>query len=69
MLELIPPGLRIDFMGKAKPCIALSVLVILVGLGRLYGAAGSIKASTFVAVPFCNCALANQWISAWCVRS
>lgn len=35
MLELISPGLRVDFMGKAKPCIVLSVLVILVGLGSI----------------------------------
>jgi preprotein translocase subunit SecF len=31
MLELVPPGLRIDFLGKAKLCITISLLVILFG--------------------------------------
>jgi preprotein translocase subunit SecF len=35
MLELVPPGLRIDFLGKAKFCIALSLLVILLGIGSV----------------------------------
>ena len=35
MLELIPPGLRIDFLRKAKAAIALSVLVILIGIGSI----------------------------------
>jgi preprotein translocase subunit SecF len=35
MLELIPPGLRIDFVGKAKFCILVSLLVILCGLGSI----------------------------------
>ena len=36
MLEIVPPGLRFDFLGKAKPGIALSVLVILMGLGSIF---------------------------------
>jgi preprotein translocase subunit SecF len=32
MLELVPPGLNIDFLGKAKVCITISVVVILIGL-------------------------------------
>jgi preprotein translocase subunit SecF len=32
MLELVPPGLNIDFLGKAKICITISAVVILVGL-------------------------------------
>ncbi|MEE8302251.1 MAG: protein translocase subunit SecF [Candidatus Tectomicrobia bacterium] len=35
MLELIPPGLRIDFLRKAKAAIALSILVILIGIGSI----------------------------------
>ncbi len=35
MLEIIPAGLRIDFLGKAKPAITLSVLAILVGLSSI----------------------------------
>jgi preprotein translocase subunit SecF len=35
MLELVPPGLNIDFLGKAKYCITASVLVILLGLGSI----------------------------------
>lgn len=35
MLELIPPGLRIDFFGKARLSIALSLLVILIGIGSI----------------------------------
>ncbi len=29
MLELVPPGLNIDFISKAKMCITISVVVIL----------------------------------------
>jgi len=35
MLELIPPGLQIDFIGKAKGHIAGSVVVILIGLASI----------------------------------
>jgi preprotein translocase subunit SecF len=35
MLELLPHGLNIDFIGKAKYFIAMSVLIILVGLGSI----------------------------------
>lgn len=35
MLELVPPGLNIDFIGKAKVCIAISLVVILIGLGSI----------------------------------
>jgi preprotein translocase subunit SecF len=35
MLELIPPGLQIDFIGKAKGYIAGSVVVILIGLASI----------------------------------
>ncbi len=35
MLELIPRGLNIDFVGKAKLCIALSLLIILLGIGSI----------------------------------
>jgi preprotein translocase subunit SecF len=35
MLELIPSGLHIDFIGKAKFFLALSLLVILVGIGSI----------------------------------
>jgi hypothetical protein len=37
MLELISPGLHVDFLGKAKLCIILSLFVILIGLGSLCG--------------------------------
>jgi preprotein translocase subunit SecF len=40
MLELIPPGLNIDFIGKAKFCIALSLLVILIGVGSIVARGG-----------------------------
>jgi preprotein translocase subunit SecF len=32
MLELVPPGLQLDFIGKAKIWISISVVVILIGL-------------------------------------
>jgi preprotein translocase subunit SecF len=35
MLELIPSGLHIDFVGKAKFFIVLSLLVILAGIGSI----------------------------------
>ena len=35
MLELIPSGLHIDFLGKAKFFIILSLLVILAGIGSI----------------------------------
>jgi preprotein translocase subunit SecF len=35
MLELLPSGLYLDFIGKAKFYIALSLLVILAGLGSM----------------------------------
>jgi preprotein translocase subunit SecF len=35
MLEIISPGSRIDFMGKAKVGITLSLLAILIGLGSI----------------------------------
>ena len=35
MLELIPRGLNIDFVGKAKFCITLSLLIILLGIGSI----------------------------------
>jgi len=35
MLELVPPGLQIDFLGKAKVCITVSAVVILIGLASI----------------------------------
>ena len=35
MLELIPRGLNIDFVGKAKICITISLLIILLGIGSI----------------------------------
>jgi preprotein translocase subunit SecF len=35
MLEIVPHGLHINFLGKAKLFIALSVLALLVGLGSI----------------------------------
>src|SRR6266436_8060508 len=35
MLEIVPPGLHIDFLGKAKLCIALSIVVIIIGLSAI----------------------------------
>ena len=35
MLELVPPGLNIDFISKAKIFITISVVVILIGLGSI----------------------------------
>jgi len=35
MLELVPPGLQVDFVGKAKGCIIVSVIVILIGLASI----------------------------------
>lgn len=40
MLELIPSGLNIDFISKAKVCIAISLVVILIGLGSIVGHGG-----------------------------
>src|SRR5919109_2727932 len=40
MLELVPPGLNIDFIGKAKVCMLLSVAVILIGLGSIVARGG-----------------------------
>ena len=61
MLELIPSGLHLDFIGKAKFFIALSLLVILVGIGSILHAAASIWALTFEAARCCNCASASRW--------
>jgi len=35
MLELIPRGLNIDFIGKAKFCITISLLIILLGIASI----------------------------------
>src|SRR5438128_1701319 len=35
MLELVPPGLQVDFVGKAKGCIIVSVIVILIGIAAI----------------------------------
>ncbi len=35
MLEIVPPGLHIDFLGKAKSGIALSIVVIIIGLSAI----------------------------------
>src|SRR6266446_6811651 len=35
MLELVPPGLQIDFVGKATRYILLSVVVIFIGLASI----------------------------------
>ena len=35
MLELVPPGLRIDFIGKAKIWISISVVVLLIGIASI----------------------------------
>jgi len=35
MLEIIPPGLHIDFVGKAKYFITLSLVLILLGAGSI----------------------------------
>ena len=35
MLEIVPPGCHLDFLGKAKPAIALSIVVILIGLSTV----------------------------------
>jgi len=35
MWQLIPSALRFDFIGKAKPFIALSLVVILIGIGSI----------------------------------
>jgi len=35
MLEIVPPGLHIDFLGKAKLGIALSIILILMGLSAI----------------------------------
>jgi preprotein translocase subunit SecF len=35
MLEFIRPGLHVDFVAKAKLCIALSLLVIVIGIGSI----------------------------------
>jgi preprotein translocase subunit SecF len=40
MLQLVPPGLNIDFIGKAKWCISLSIVVILVGIGSIIARGG-----------------------------
>ena len=35
MLEFVPPGLQVDFVGKAKGCIIVSVIVILIGIASI----------------------------------
>ncbi len=35
MLEFVPPGLQVDFVGKAKGCIIVSVIVILIGIAAI----------------------------------
>ena len=35
MLELVPPGLQVDFIGKAKIWISISVAVILIGIASI----------------------------------
>src|SRR5712692_1758224 len=35
MLELVPPGLQIDFVGKAKIWVSISVVVILIGMASI----------------------------------
>jgi len=35
MLELVPPGLRVDFIGKAKIWMSISVVVILIGIASI----------------------------------
>ena len=35
MLELVPSGLQIDFIGKAKIWISISVVVILIGIASI----------------------------------
>ena len=35
MWQLISPDSHFDFIGKAKPCIALSLVVILIGIGSI----------------------------------
>lgn len=40
MLRLIPANLHIDFLGKAKLCITISVVVILIGLASMVSRGG-----------------------------
>jgi preprotein translocase subunit SecF len=35
MLELVPPGLRVDFIGQAKIWMSISVVVILIGVASI----------------------------------
>ncbi len=35
MLELVPPGLQLDFIGKARIWISISVVVILIGIASI----------------------------------
>ena len=35
MVEIVPPGLRVDFLGKAKLCLAFSMVVISIGLSAI----------------------------------
>src|SRR5512145_483596 len=35
MLELVPPGLHIDFVSKMKICLIISLLVILIGVASI----------------------------------
>src|SRR5215217_1259393 len=35
MLELVPPGVHIDFIGKAKIWISISAVVILIGIASI----------------------------------
>src|SRR5262245_16138032 len=35
MVEIVPPWLHLDFLGKAKSCIALSIVVIIMGLSAI----------------------------------
>src|SRR5919204_6877573 len=35
MFEIVPPGLHVDFLGKAKLGMALSIAVILIGLSAM----------------------------------
>ncbi len=70
MLEVIPQGLHIDFVGKAKYFITLSLVLILLGAASIVlhgGLNEGIDFSGGTAVGHsCNCALVRRWIWVKC---
>ena len=68
MVEIVPPGVHIDFLGRAKRCMAFSMVVISIGLSAIVWRSGSDQGSTLAVGRSSNCTSANLPTSAWCAR-